>query len=132
MDLAQLNAVIDASPFNRWLGQRVSHIGDDGIEVQVPWREDFVGGATTRHLHGGVLSALVNSCGCYAIAARLGRTVPTVDLRCDFHRPAKPGDLLVKARVLKLGGTLATADVAIHAADGTLLASGRATYLTRP
>jgi uncharacterized protein (TIGR00369 family) len=65
------------------------------------------------------------------VAAKLGRTVPTVDLRCDFLRPGKPGDLSVGARIVKLGRTLATVDVAIRNLSGELLASGRATYLTQ-
>lgn len=131
MDIDALNALIAASPFNHWLGQHVTRIDDAGIEVRVRWREEFVGGAKTRHLHGGIYAALVNSCGCYAVTAKLGRTVPTVDLRCDFHRPGKPGDLLVTASVLKLGRTLATVDVAIRDLEGQHLASGRAVYLTQ-
>jgi uncharacterized protein (TIGR00369 family) len=131
LDAAQLNALIAGSPFNAWLGQQVLSVNADGIELRVRWREEFIGGAQTRHLHGGILAALVNSCGSYAVAAKLGRTVPTVDLRCDFHRPGKPGDLQVAASVLKLGRTLATVDVAIRDADGQRLASGRAVYLTQ-
>jgi uncharacterized protein (TIGR00369 family) len=132
LDAAALNAIIDGSPFNAWLGQQVQRVDAHGIEVRVRWREEFVGGAQTRHLHGGIYAALVNSCGCYAVTAQLGRTVPTVDLRCDFHRPGKPGDLLVTATVLKLGRTLATVDVAIRDLEGQHLASGRAVYLTQP
>lgn len=126
-----LNTIIASSPFNVWLGQEVTRVGEDFIEVHVHWREEFIGGAKTRHAHGGIFAALVNSCGCYALTARLGRTVPTVDLRCDFHRPAKPGDLFVTARVLKCGATLGNVDVSIRDAGNKLLASGRAVYLTQ-
>lgn len=126
-----LNAIIATSPFNVWLGQHVTQVGADFIEVKVRWREEFIGGATTRHAHGGIFAALINSCGCYALTAQLGRTVPTVDLRCDFHRPAKPGDWLVTARVLKCGNTLGNVDVSIRDAEGKLLASGRSVYLTQ-
>lgn len=129
LDAAALNAIIDGSPFNAWLGQQVQRVDEHGIEVRVRWREEFIGGAKTRHLHGGIYTALINSCGCYAVTARIGRTVPTVDLRCDFHRPGKPGDLFVSARVLRLGRTLATVDVAIRDLEGQSLASGRAVYL---
>jgi uncharacterized protein (TIGR00369 family) len=56
--------------------------------------------------------------------------VPTVDLRVDFHRTALPGSLIARANVIKLGGTLATAEAQIFAEDGALLASGRGVYLT--
>lgn len=126
---AALNAIIATSPFNVWLGQEVTQVHENGIEVRVRWREEFIGGAQTRHAHGGIFAALVNSCGCYAITSRLGRTVPTVDLRCDFHRPAKPGDLHVSARIVKLGRTLANAEVDIRDGESRLLASGKAVYL---
>ena len=132
LSVEALDAIIATSPFNVWLGQRVQSIDDGGIVVRVRWRDEFVGAATTGHAHGGIFAALVNSCGCYAVAARLGRTVPTVDLRCDFHRPGKPGDLLVSARVIKLGRTLANVDVLIRDEQGQHLASGRAVYLTQP
>ncbi|WP_411887041.1 PaaI family thioesterase [Hydrocarboniphaga effusa] len=132
LSVEALDAIIETSPFNVWLGQQVQSIGDDGIVVRVRWREEFVGAAATGHAHGGIFAALVNSCGCYAVAAKLGRTVPTVDLRCDFHRPGKPGDLLVAAHVVKLGRTLANVDVMIRDERGQHLASGRAVYLTQP
>lgn len=131
LDAAALNAIIATSPFNVWLGQEVTGVGDDSIEVRVRWRDEFVGGAKTRHAHGGIFAALINSCGCYALTAQLGRTVPTVDLRCDFHRPAEPGDLFVHARVLKCGATLGSVDVGIRDGGGKLLASGRSVYLTQ-
>lgn len=131
LNAAQLDALITASPFNAWLGQSVLEVGDEHIEVQVRWREEFIGGPQTRHLHGGIFAALINSCGCYAVAAQIGRTVPIVDLRCDFHRPGKPGDLRVLARVIKLGRMLANVDVTIHDLDGQHLASGRAIYLSQ-
>lgn len=131
LDAAALNAIIATSPFNTWLGQDVTQVGDDFIDVRVRWRDEFVGGAKTRHAHGGIFAALINSCGCYALTAQLGRTVPTVDLRCDFHRPAKPGDLFVQARVLKCGATLGSVDVSIRDGEGKLLASGRSVYLTQ-
>ncbi|MDB5972446.1 MAG: thioesterase superfamily protein [Hydrocarboniphaga sp.] len=59
LDARQLNTIILASPFNAWLGQRVVHVGDDGIQVEVRWREEFVGGAQTRYLHGGIFAALI-------------------------------------------------------------------------
>lgn len=132
LDIAELNALIASSPFNRWLGQRVVRVGDDLIEITVDWREEFIGGAKTRHAHGGIFTALINAAGCYVLAARLGHTVPTVDLRCDFLRPGKPGPWRVVAGIVALGRNLGTADVRIFDRDDRLLASGRALYATGP
>jgi uncharacterized protein (TIGR00369 family) len=48
----------------------------------------------------------------------------------DFHRAAMPGPLLARASVIKLGGTLATAEARVLDESGALLASGRGVYLT--
>ncbi len=76
-------------------------------------------------------TAVVNACGSDAVAGRLGHKVLTVDLRCDFDSPGKPGDLQVLARPLRIGATLASVSVEIRVTDENRLASGRAVYLTR-
>ena len=67
----------------------------------------------------------------YAVAARLGRGVPTIDLHVDYHRPAFPGALVARASAVKLGGTVGVAEARILDEKGTLVASGRALFLTR-
>src|SRR5437667_12181461 len=68
----------------------------------------------------------------YAIAARLGRPVPTIDLRVDYHKTAMPGDITAKARVVRMGGQFSTAEAYLYDKEGALVASGRGTYLTAP
>ena len=63
-----------------------------------------------RYTHGGILSAIIDVAADYAIAAKLGRPVPTIDLRVDFHKAAMPGDLTAKARVVRLGSQYSTAE----------------------
>jgi acyl-coenzyme A thioesterase PaaI-like protein len=42
-----------------------------------------------------------------------------------------PGTLLARAAVIKLGGTLGTAEARVYDARDALVASGRALFLTR-
>jgi uncharacterized protein (TIGR00369 family) len=56
--------------------------------------------------------------------------VPTIDMRVDYHAPAMPGDLTLRGKVVRMGGTVSTAEATIFDAQGKLLASGRGTYLT--
>jgi len=62
----------------------------------------------------------------------MGGPVPTVDIRVDYHRLAKPGDLIVKGRVIKLGKQFSTCEAQIYDLAGALIASGRGTYITSP
>lgn len=83
-----------------------------------------------RYTHGGILAAIVDAAADYAIAAQLGRPVPTIDIRVDYHKAALPGDLVVKARVVRMGSQYSTAEASIYDNQGTLVASGRGTYFT--
>jgi uncharacterized protein (TIGR00369 family) len=130
MAFADLDAMVRNSPFHAWLGVGLQRLDGDEIEIAMPWREEFVSHPTIRYTHGGILAALIDLAADYAIAAKLGRGVPTVDMRVDYHKAAMPGPLVAKASVVKLGGTLATAEARVFDAAGALIASGRGTYLT--
>jgi uncharacterized protein (TIGR00369 family) len=130
LDFAALDELVRDSPFHRWLGVTLKALSDDGVEIHLPWREEFVSDPAARYTHGGILAALVDLAGDYAVAARLGRGVPTVDMRVDYHRTALPGPLVARARIVKLGGTVATAEAEVFDGNDRLVASGRGVYLT--
>jgi uncharacterized protein (TIGR00369 family) len=129
-DFAGLDALIRNSPFHQWLGVGLKSLSADEVELVMPWREEFVSHPGIRYTHGGILATFIDLAADYAIAAKLGRGVPTVDLRIDYHKAAMPGPLVARASVVKLGGTLATAEARLYDESGALLASGRGVYLT--
>jgi uncharacterized protein (TIGR00369 family) len=51
-------------------------------------------------------------------------------MRVDYHRTALPGPLVARARIVKLGGTVATAEAEVFDGNDRLVASGRGVYLT--
>ena len=63
-----------------------------------------------RYTHGGVLAALVDLGGDWAMVKKLGRGVPTIDLRIDYHSPAMPGDLTIRGKVIRMGSQFSTAE----------------------
>ncbi len=128
--LEQLQALISRGPFNRWLNFTFIKAGDDGIEVKATWREEWVVNPERRYTHGGILAAIVDVAADYAIAAQLGRPAPTIDMRCDYHKAAMPGDLTAKARVVRMGSQYSTAEASVYDTEGSLVASGRGTYFT--
>jgi uncharacterized protein (TIGR00369 family) len=130
--IEKLQQLITRGPFNRWLNFTVLASDDGGLEVKAAWREDWVVNPDRRYTHGGILSAIIDVAADYAIAAKLGRPVPTIDLRVDFHKAAMPGDLTAKARVVRLGSQYSTAEASVYDQEGSLVASGRGTYLTAP
>jgi uncharacterized protein (TIGR00369 family) len=130
MSFADLDALVRNSPFHAWLGVHLDQMSENEVGLLMPWREEFVSHPGIRYTHGGILATLIDLAADYAIAAKLGRGVPTVDLRVDFHKAAMPGPLRARASVIRLGGTLATAEARIFDDAENLLASGRGVYLT--
>ena len=126
---AELEARLRQSPFNGWMELRVAKLTEEFVDVTLIWKAEMANGRLDA-AHGGILSALIDAAADYAVAAKLGRAVPTVDLRVDFHQPAKPGNLRARGRVVRLGGTLAVAEAEAFDADDRLVASGRGTYFT--
>ena len=128
--IEKLQELITRGPFNKWLNFTVLRAGADGVEIRAAWREDWVVNPERRYTHGGIVAAIIDVAADYAIAAQLGRPVPTIDLRVDYHKAAMPGDLIAKARVVRMGSQYSTAEAYLYDQDGALVASGRGTYFT--
>ncbi len=116
--------------FNRWLAFKVQALTEDRVELKATWREEWGVGLERPYTHGGILASIIDVAADYAVAAQLGRPVPTIDLRVDYHKAAKPGDLTAKAKVIRMGSQYATAEAYVYDTDGALVASGRGTYFT--
>ena len=126
----KLQELISRGPFNQWLNFTVLKTGDDGVEVKAAWREEWVVNPERRYTHGGILAAIIDVAADFAIAAKLGRPVPTIDMRVDYHKAAMPGDITAKARVVRMGSPYSTSEAYLYDKDGALVASGRGTYFT--
>jgi uncharacterized protein (TIGR00369 family) len=124
-------AMVDGAPFLRMLGVRVQRFADGEAEMLLPFREDFLVNAENPTIHGGVIAALVDTVGDFALATRVGRGMPTIDMRVDYLRPAGRVDLVGSARVVKLGRTVSVSDVEIRTPGGEVIALGRVLYSTR-
>jgi uncharacterized protein (TIGR00369 family) len=128
--LEKAQALITRAPYHQWLGLKVVAVHDDGIELTATWREEWVVNPERRYTHGGVLAALVDLAADWAMFKTLGRPVPTIDLRVDYHAAAMPGDLTVRGKIVRMGSQFSTAEAQVLDAEGKLLASGRGSYFT--
>jgi uncharacterized protein (TIGR00369 family) len=132
LTLEQVQEMATRAPFHKWLGLKVIAVHDDGIEIKATWREEWVVSVERRFTHGGILAALVDLGADWAMVRKLGRAVPTIDMRVDYHSIALPGDLTIKGKAVRMGGQFSTSEASVFSADGKLIASGRGTYLTAP
>lgn len=128
----RVEELIRRGPYHQWLGLKVVAVEADGIELKATWREEWVVNPERRYTHGGVLAALVDLAADWAMVAKTGRGVPTIDLRVDYHAAAMPGDLTARGKVIRFGSQFSTAEAQVFDPSGKLLASGRGTYFTAP
>jgi len=119
---------LDTSPYQRFLGIVFDRVGDGEVAIRLPFRDEFLRADGSDWLHGGIISALIDIAGDYAIVTKFNEGVPTIDLRIDWLRPARAGDLVATGRVVKAGRRVSVADIEVHDADGKLVAVGRGLY----
>ena len=132
LTMEELQERITRGPFNRWLDFTVTKVDGEGLEVRAAWREEWVVSVERRFTHGGILATLIDLGADWAMVRKLGRGVPTIDMRVDYHAVALPGDLTIKGKAVRMGSQFSTAEAQVFDAQGKLLASGRGTYLTAP
>jgi uncharacterized protein (TIGR00369 family) len=71
------------SPYQRFLGIACDRVADGEVVIRLPFRDEFLRSDDSDWLHGGVIAALIDIAGDYAIVTRVGQGVPTIDLRVD-------------------------------------------------
>jgi uncharacterized protein (TIGR00369 family) len=85
-----------AIPHSLALGMRLTHVGEGMADIEMDYDPRFIGDPETGVIHGGAVSALMDTC-CGAAAmshpASPGGTA-TIDLRIDYMRPATPGQMI--------------------------------------
>ncbi|HXW89969.1 MAG TPA: PaaI family thioesterase [Terriglobales bacterium] len=119
---------LSQSPYQRFLGLKLVRFEDGLVEINMPFREEFLREDGSDWLHGGIVSALIDIAGDYAVYSQTGGDVPTVDLRIDYLRPTKRGSLTAIGRTVKVGRRLSVADVEVRDENGQLVAVGRGAY----
>jgi uncharacterized protein (TIGR00369 family) len=117
-------------PFNRLLGIRGESAEKGSCVLVLPVKPEFVGDPRRPALHGGVISALIDTAGGLAAWTALeeGESVSTVDLTVDYLEPAGlQGDLRAAAELLRKGNRVCHVRMRVTQ-DGTVVAEGRGVY----
>jgi uncharacterized protein (TIGR00369 family) len=129
MNERDLQAIVDRSPMNQWLGMTIREIAPGRVTIAIRWREELISSPERQSIHGGIIATIIDGAGNYALAAVVGGALPTISLSVDYHRRAGPGELTAVARPVHIGRTISTADVLVYDRGGKLVASGRGSYL---
>ena len=84
---------IEAIPFSKALSMTLTEINEGKAVITMPFNEALIGDPSTGVIHGGAVSALMDTCGGAAVMSHPDMPVATatIDLRIDYMRAATPG-----------------------------------------
>ncbi|APX90292.1 thioesterase [Brevirhabdus pacifica] len=84
---------IEAIPYSKALSITLDEIGEGAAVLSMPYDPALVGDPQTGVIHGGAVSALMDTCGGAAVMAHPSgpMATATMDLRIDYMRAATPG-----------------------------------------
>ena len=84
---------IEAIPHSKALGMVLTEISDGMAEIVMAYNPALIGDPQTGVIHGGAVSALMDTCCGAAVMChpRNGGGTATLDLRIDYMRAATPG-----------------------------------------
>lgn len=116
-------------PATTTLGWSLIHADTERGEIEVSFvaTDEFLNPAGS--VQGGFLTAMLDDTMGPALAATLddGLYATTVELKVSFLRPAKPGPLVGRGRVVHRGGTIAFLAGELFDDAGRMVAVGSAT-----
>ena len=111
---------IEALPHSRALGMELEAIGDGVAEISMALDERFVGDPEKGVIHGGAVSALMDTCGGAAVMShpQSAQGTATIDLRIDYMRAATPGQRIrARADVYHVTRSVAFVKASAHDDD---------------
>jgi uncharacterized protein (TIGR00369 family) len=100
-------------PFNKYLGIKIAEAREGFVRLEVPFKPELIGDAMRPAIHGGVISAVIDACGGFAVWTQLSveDRVSTIDLRIDYLSPGAPEPLIVEGTVVRVGNRVGVTDM---------------------
>jgi uncharacterized protein (TIGR00369 family) len=131
-------------PFNKVLGLRIASLEIDNVRVEFDMKEELVGNYVHGILHGGVISAVLDTTGgliaslgviqkmegqpVKAVGKKLSR-IGTIDLRVDYLRPGSGKHFVATGSIMRAGRKVTVTRMELHNDKDLLIAVGTGTYI---
>lgn len=116
--LTLAKAFIQLLPHAQSLGMILTEMGEGSATITMPYDPRLIGDPATGVLHGGAISALMDTASGASVMSHPSAPAgtATLDLRIDYMRPATPGQA-VTARAICHHVTRTVAFVRVTATD---------------
>ncbi|MBV7485848.1 PaaI family thioesterase [Bordetella sp. BOR01] len=113
-------------PLMSLMGLIPDSIGPDHARTRLPWRENLTN--SRGDIHGGTLMSVLD----FTLSAAARGNDPTlgmatIDMNTSFMAPGT-GDLVIEARCLRRGTSIAFCEGEVRGTDGQLVAKASATF----
>ncbi len=130
--------------FNQTLDIKVASMHPDDIRTQFAMKPSFVGHFQYGRLHGGVISAALDTSGGFALMVAIAERhadesadqvmhrfmkLATIDLRIDYLRQGIGKLFTASMVVTRLGGRIGSTQMRLVNEEGILIATGSAAYV---
>jgi uncharacterized protein (TIGR00369 family) len=130
--------------FNEVIGLKVASLSAEKPQLSFAMRKELVGNFVQGRLHGGVISAALDTVGGLAVAVAVAEKhcdenaeqiahrfnrVGTIDLRVDYLRPGMGHRFVATGQVIRLGGRIASVQMTLENETGKIIATGSAAYV---
>jgi len=142
--LKVVHEVYENLPFNRLLGLRVANLKLDEAGFVFSMRNELIGNDVHGILHGGVISAVLDTTGgltatASAIKRKQGLSrdeitdwiarIGTIDMRVDYLRPGRGSRFQSSGTVMRTGNKVAVTRMELWNEEKILIAVGTGAYI---
>jgi len=130
--------------FNEVIGLQIESLDPASPRLSFDMKPELIGSYLHNRLHGGVIATALDTVGGFAvivavsekhadetaeqIVTRFGR-IGTIDLRVDYLHPGVGNSFHASARVVRLGGRIASVHMELKNGEDILIATGTAAYI---
>ena len=130
-NIRRMGRVIESMPFAKHLGMELLEASDGRAKLVMRYQDE--NSTAAKALHGGAISALIDTTGAMAAWTTAEIATPkyfgsTVGINVNYLSGAIGEDVFAEGTILKRGKEIIYTDVRVTNADGKLLAQGSVTY----
>lgn len=126
---ALINKMKTDIPFWALLGMEVVDVKKGWGKVRLPFTKKL--SQPDGYAHGGAIFSPADAAVAIALLGMIDRseTLLTVEMKINYIKSVKEGDIIAEAKVVHKGKRTALGDVEVRNSEGELVAKGLATYM---